>query len=144
MNSVQNSLLPDTAAVAVPPVAENEAYRKKVETAAVQFESFFIQDMLKQMRKATKEMSSEDSIYKDSINSDMLDFADQSVAQELAKQRVFGVANAIMAQLMPQTPPASVNISLNKNAAGVALNQGALVSGVHPAFAPPVDPFTSE
>ncbi|MFC7419118.1 rod-binding protein [Iodobacter arcticus] len=109
------------------PIADNAAYRKKAETAAVQFESFFIQDMLKQMRKATREISSEDSIFKNTINSDMLDFADQAVSQELAKQRVFGVANAIMAQLMPQSAQ-YVNIPLNKNANGVALEQSALPS----------------
>ncbi|AMC36095.1 rod-binding protein [Janthinobacterium sp. B9-8] len=101
MNPISSSPL-QIAASDSPVIAENTAYRKKAETAAVQFESFFIQDMLKQMRKATREISSEDSIFKNTINSDMLDFADQVVAAELAKQRVFGVANAIMTQLLPE------------------------------------------
>jgi flagellar protein FlgJ len=126
MNPISSSSL-QIEATDSPPIAENAAYRKKAETAAVQFESFFIQDMLKQMRKATREISSEDSIFKNTINSDMLDFADQAVSQELAKQRVFGVANAIMAQLMPQSAQ-NVNIPLNKNANGVALEQSALPS----------------
>jgi peptidoglycan hydrolase FlgJ len=81
--------------------AADDAYRKKAEQAAVKFESFFIGHMLKQMRSSTKELAAEDSIYKDSINSDMLDMADGLVADQLAGQRAFGVADAILRQLMP-------------------------------------------
>lgn len=90
----------DSAAPAVAP-ADDAAYRKKAEQAAVKFESFFIGHMLKQMRSSTKELSADDSIYKDSINSDMLDMADGLVADQLAGQRAFGVADAILRQLMP-------------------------------------------
>ncbi|WEF34041.1 rod-binding protein [Pseudoduganella chitinolytica] len=92
--------LEDTPAPSVAP-ADDAAYRKKAEQAAVKFESFFIGHMLKQMRSSTKEMAGEDSIYKDSINSDMLDMADGLVADQLAGQRAFGVADAILRQLMP-------------------------------------------
>lgn len=90
----------DTSAPAVAP-ADDAAYRKKAEQAAVKFESFFIGHMLKQMRSSTKELSADDSIYKNSINSDMLDMADGLVADQLAGQRAFGVADAILRQLMP-------------------------------------------
>ena len=91
-----DTALPQTVAPAV-----DDAYRKKAEQAAVKFESFFIGHMLKQMRSSTKELAAEDSIYKDSINSDMLDMADGLVADQLAGQRAFGVADAILRQLMP-------------------------------------------
>lgn len=84
------------------------AYRKKASEAAVKFESFFIGHMLKQMRSSTKELAGDDSIYKDSVNSDMLDMADNLVADQLAHQRAFGVADAILRQLLPApaAPPA--------------------------------------
>jgi len=91
-----DAVLPQTVAPAV-----DDAYRKKAEQAAVKFESFFIGHMLKQMRSSTKELAAEDSIYKNSINSDMLDMADGQVADQLAGQRAFGVADAILRQLMP-------------------------------------------
>lgn len=80
---------------------QDAAFLKKADEAAVKFESFFIGHMLKQMRSSTKEMAGEDSIYKDSINSDMLDMADNLVADQLAGQRAFGVADAILRQLLP-------------------------------------------
>lgn len=84
------------------------AYHKKAAEAAVKFESFFIGHMLKQMRSSTKELSGDDSIYKDSVNSDMLDMADNLVADQMAHQRAFGVADAILRQLLPApvAPPA--------------------------------------
>jgi flagellar protein FlgJ len=85
------------------------AYRKKAGEAAVKFESFFIGHMLKQMRSSTKELAADDSIYKDSINSDMLDMADNLVADKMANQRAFGIADAILRQLLPAAPaPAAV------------------------------------
>jgi peptidoglycan hydrolase FlgJ len=83
------------------------AYKKKASEAAVKFESFFIGHMLKQMRSTTKELAGEDSIYKSSINSDMLDMADNMVADQMANQRAFGIADAILRQLLPAAPAAA-------------------------------------
>lgn len=102
-----SSALPKVAApVDTDPAAA--AYRKKASEAAVKFESFFIGHMLKQMRSSTKELAGDDSIYKDSVNSDMLDMADNLVADQMAHQRAFGVADAILRQLLPApaAPPA--------------------------------------
>lgn len=76
-------------------------YKAKATEAAVKFEAFFIGQMLHQMRSSTREMAGEDSIYKDSINQDMLDMADNLVADQLAGKRAFGVADAILRQLLP-------------------------------------------
>ena len=103
--SETSGTLPQAVAPAASDPAE-AAYRKKATEAAVKFESFFIGHMLKQMRSSTKELSADDSIYKNSINSDMLDMADNLVADQMAHQRAFGVADAILRQLLPAAPAA--------------------------------------
>ena len=78
------------------------AQRQQVERAAEGFEALFIKEMLAQMRKATRTMAGEDSIFADSINSDMLDFADMAIAEQLARERRFGISEVLIAQLLPQ------------------------------------------
>jgi flagellar protein FlgJ len=77
------------------------AYRAKATQAAVKFESFFISHMLHDMRASTKELAADDSPYKDKVNDDMLDLADNLVADRMASQRAFGVADMILRQLLP-------------------------------------------
>lgn len=81
------------------------AYRAKATEAAVKFESFFIGKMLHQMRDGTRAFAAEDSPSKNRINDDMLDMADNLVADQLANRRAFGVADAILRQLLPQASP---------------------------------------
>jgi flagellar protein FlgJ len=80
------------------------AYRAKATEAAVKFESFFIGHMLHQMRDGVRAMAADDSASKDRINQDMLDMADNLVADQMAGQRAFGVADAILRQLLPAAP----------------------------------------
>ena len=68
---------PAGAAGSADPAAAH--YRAKATEAAVKFESFFI--------------------------GDMLDMADNLVADQMAGQRAFGVADAILRQLLPQGAP---------------------------------------
>lgn len=91
---------PDDQTIA--PSAEDGAYRAQVQHAAEQFESFFISQMLRQMRSATKEIAGDESIYGKNTNSDMLDYADTSVADVMSKQRAFGIADVIVRQLLPK------------------------------------------
>ena len=84
------------------------AYRAKVTEAAVKFESFFISHMLHQMRSGTRELSSEDSVFKNKVNQDMLDMADNLVADQMAGRRAFGVADVILRQLLPAAAPVAV------------------------------------
>jgi flagellar protein FlgJ len=89
---------------AVAPAAEgaiDPVYAAKATKAAVEFESFFISQMLKDMRSTTREMADEDSVFKDKVNQDMLDMADGLLAKQMAGQRAFGVADAILRQLLP-------------------------------------------
>jgi flagellar protein FlgJ len=89
---------PDKAPVAA---AADRAYVDKATKAAVEFESFFISHMLQQMRESAKALAPEDSPMKDPVNSDMLDMADKLLAGHMAGQRAFGVADAILRQLLP-------------------------------------------
>ena len=117
----------------VAPVAAAEAgdsvdpaYRAKATQAAIKFESFFIGHMLHQMRSGTRELAAEDSVFKDKINQDMLDMADNLVADQLAGQRAFGVADAILRQLLPPAAtPQPLNTALpgRDGAANVAESQ---------------------
>lgn len=85
----------------VAPGAPDPAYVAKATRAAVQFESFFISHMLHQMRSTTKELAPEDSVFRDRVNSDMQDMADDLLAGKMAGQRAFGIADAILRQLLP-------------------------------------------
>jgi flagellar protein FlgJ len=87
--------------VAVAADAPDPAYVKKATKAAVEFESFFISHMLQQMRESARTLAPEDSPLKDPVNSDMLDMADKMLAGHMAGQRAFGVADAILKQLLP-------------------------------------------
>ncbi len=81
--------------------AADPVYAAKATKAAVEFESFFIANMLKQMRAGTREMAAEDSVFKDPVNRDMQEMADGMVATQMAGQRAFGIADAILRQLLP-------------------------------------------
>lgn len=115
------------------------AQRQQVERAAEGFEALFIKEMLAQMRKATRSMAGPDSIFADSINSDMLDFADMAIAEQLARERRFGISEVLIAQLLPQNaaPP------LKETPAAVAYSPVQAGAGSElAAFAMPVNlPF---
>jgi flagellar protein FlgJ len=93
----------ETADIDKAPVAPaaDAAYVKRATKAAVEFESFFIANMLHQMRESAKTLAPEDSPLKDPVNSDMLDMADKLLSGHMAGQRAFGVADAILKQLLP-------------------------------------------
>lgn len=111
MNLTNNPLNPslpaqrndgDPNGAPVAPAAPDPAYVAKATKAAVDFEGFFIAQMLKQMRSTTRELAPEDSPYKNRVNSDMQDMADDILAGKMAGQRAFGIADAILRQLLPK------------------------------------------
>ncbi|HTD04146.1 flagellar biosynthesis protein FlgJ [Undibacterium sp.] len=132
MNSINTSAGNPVTAVAgdpsasvptVAPAAEagaDAAYKAKATEAAIKFEGFFIAHMLHQMRSGTRELSAEDSVFKDQVNSDMLDMADTLVADKMAGQRAFGVADAILRQLLPASPVAPASHARVSTAAAAA------------------------
>lgn len=77
------------------------ALRKKAEEAAIKFEGFFIAQMLRGMQRTVREVAAEDSSYKSQINDDMLDMAHVQVADKMAQLRSFGIADAILRQILP-------------------------------------------
>jgi peptidoglycan hydrolase FlgJ len=89
-----------TAQDAVAPAAD-KAYVAKATKAAIEFESFFISHMLHQMRETTRSIAPEDSPTKNKVNQDMTDMVDNMLAGQMAGQRAFGVADAILRQLLP-------------------------------------------
>lgn len=102
---------PKIGQAAPAPQTDEARYRAKATEAAVKFESFFIAQTLHKMRDATKALADDDSVSKNSVNSDMLDLADNLVADQLANRRAFGVADAILRQLLP-APNSQPEISL--------------------------------
>jgi len=114
---------------AAPGDTVDPAYRAKATEAAVKFESFFIGHMLHQMRDGTRALAADDSPSKDRINQDMLDMADNLVADQLAGKRAFGVADAILRQLLPAAPAvAAATVALNNSPAKVSESQNSAKS----------------
>lgn len=95
------SLHPAEADEISTPAAADPRYVEKARSAAEKFESFFIADMLHQMRSTTEVMAGEDSVYNNRINRDMLDMADGVVADVMARQHAFGIADTILMQVLP-------------------------------------------
>lgn len=89
------------AAGEVLPAVDARTQAKATE-AAVKFEAFFIKQMISQMRAGTRALADEDSPDKKRVNQDMLDLADGLVADALAQQRAFGIADLMLRQVLPQ------------------------------------------
>ena len=136
-NDLQN---PSSGAGGDAPVAAaSPEYRKKAEKAAEMFEAQFVREMFKQMRKTTREVAGEDSVFANSMNADMLDIADGALADQLASQRTFGIAKVILAQLLPENGNIPVK---DADAAVASLKQGRDAGQGLAAFAPPMFPLT--
>ena len=93
----------DAAQARVAPAADvpDPALVEKATKAAVEFESFFIGHMLHQMRESARGIAPEDSPTNNKVNHDMIDMVDGMLAKHLAGQRAFGVADAILKQILP-------------------------------------------
>ena len=94
---MQIDRLPDAAG----PAATSDKPASRLEEAAQRFEGHFIGEMLKQMRRSTALLADADSALNDRTNADMLDLADQTLADTLARQHAFGIADALLRQVMP-------------------------------------------
>lgn len=86
------------------PAPADPLYAGKARSAAEKFESFFIADMLHQTRSTTRVLADEDSFYQNRVNQDMLDMADTVVADVMSHQHAFGIADAILKQVLPAAP----------------------------------------
>ena len=103
IDDLRNDALKTANEAPVAPAADqpDPAYVAKATQAAVEFERFFISHMLRTMRASTREMASEDSVFNNRVNQDMQDMADDLLAGNMAGQRAFGIADAILRQLAP-------------------------------------------
>lgn len=106
---------------AAKPAAPN--LRGKAEAAAEKFEAFFIADMMRQMRRTAREFGDQDEAKSGRTNEDMLDLAHTLVADVLAKQHAFGVADLILRQVLPPAPAEPAATAFNSVPATVALNK---------------------
>ncbi len=79
-------------------------YRAKVERAAEQFEGFFIQEILQQMRRSMRDIDPDEAENSKRGEDDMTDMADTMLADTLSQRRAFGIADAILRQLLPARP----------------------------------------
>ena len=96
--------------------------RAKAVDAAEKFEAFFISQNLKAMRRSTQALASEDSPFNNKINQDMLDLADNVVADTMARQRAFGIADVILRQLLPAPAVPPLQPALKPEPAAFALH----------------------
>ncbi|UTH72873.1 rod-binding protein [Chromobacterium sp. IIBBL 290-4] len=113
-------------------------YRQKAQKAAEMFEAQFIREMFKQMRKTTREVAGEDSVFAKSVNGDMLDLADGALADQLASRQTFGIARVILNQLLPRDG----NIPVKTLDAAVAqVEQGRAAGQGLSAFSAPMFPL---
>jgi len=100
LNNV-NPLQEQPTAIDGKDAVKDAVYVAKATQAAVEFESFFISHMLHQMRESQRTIAPEDSATHDRVNQDMTDMVDNMLAGNLANQRAFGIADAILRQILP-------------------------------------------
>jgi peptidoglycan hydrolase FlgJ len=84
--------------------AAHTAHSARIADAAVRFEGYFIGELLKSMHRSTAVLADPDSARNDQTNAGMRSLADQALADTLARQRAFGIADAMIRQLLPATP----------------------------------------
>lgn len=96
---------PDAPAPVAPAVSPELA--RQAQAAAEKFEGFFIAQMMRQMRSMSREIAGEEGVFRDRTNDDMLDMADTMVADQMASQRAFGIADVILRQVLPSAASAS-------------------------------------
>ena len=129
----------------------------QLQAAAEQFEAMFLQQILKQMRKAG-DVLSEDSLMRSRELDTMRDLHDEVLAEHLAGQRQTGIASMIVEQMggeprASQAMQAPIGGSWSQNVAfksadeTVALQDQQrieLSAHVSAAFAQPIRPDTKE
>lgn len=91
----------------MPPAAQAEADLARLTQAAVKFEAFFVAQMMQQMRQATAALADKDGALNDAANQAPLAMADNLVAESLASQRAFGIADVLVRQMSGAAHPST-------------------------------------
>lgn len=97
----------------------DDAVRARLEDAALKFEAMFIQQMLKTMRQGSGAAPGEEGFLRQDPDDPLLGLADQLLADNLAGQRAFGIADMLLRQL---APPAAAVVPLKAPADSAALS----------------------
>lgn len=79
----------------------DDAVRARFEEAALKFEGMFIQQMLKSMRQGAGPLNGDEGFLRQDPDDPLLGLADQLLADNLAGQRAFGIADMLLRQLLP-------------------------------------------
>jgi peptidoglycan hydrolase FlgJ len=117
---------PAPADLPVAPAVSPELAREAGQ-AAERFEGFFIAQMLRQMRSMSNQISEGEGASRDKVHDDMLEMADTLVADAMAGQRAFGIADLILRQVLP-APAASTPAALNAAPMPVAKSGNTIAS----------------
>ena len=80
---------------------DKDRVRAQAADAAEKFEAHFIKKMMEQMRASNRALSEADGEEHAHFNDDMLDVADGLVADALAHQRAFGIADLMLKHVLP-------------------------------------------
>jgi Rod binding domain-containing protein len=113
-------LMPAPADAPVAPAISPELERQ-AKAAAEKFEGFFIAQMMRQMRSMSRQIAGEDGVFRDRTNDDMLDMADTMVADAMAGQRAFGIADMILRQVLPAPQPLPLPLPDRGRLSGMAV-----------------------
>lgn len=84
-----------------------------LEASAVQFEAMFIQMMLKSMRSATEAVAGEGSLLNSKQQRFYQEMADGQMASELANDRTFGIADAMIRQMSGELKNSDKSVAFN-------------------------------
>ena len=89
-----------------PADADDTRVKAQATDAAVKFEAHFVKNLIDQMRSSARALSEDGDDASHRANDDMLDIADGLVADALARQRAFGIADMMLSQVLPAKPQA--------------------------------------
>lgn len=111
--------LPTVSGTGAAPAGDTDAVaRARVEDAAQRFEGLFIHQMLKTMRQAGESLAGDEALFRRNTDNPLLGLADQLVADQLAGQKAFGIADLLTRQLLPLNATApEAALSVQKEAA---------------------------
>ncbi|MCL6262286.1 flagellar biosynthesis protein FlgJ [Craterilacuibacter sp. RT1T] len=83
------------------PAVADAAWQQKAAQAAEAFEAVFVREMFKDMDKGTQAIAGEQGLFNKGSGSELSGIAQMAVADQIARSRAFGVADAILRQLTP-------------------------------------------
>lgn len=101
--------------------------RGQLEAASEQFEALFLQQILKQMRKAGDVLSAGNPMRSRELDT-MRDFYDEVLAETLAQKKQTGIADLLVRQLSGGTPSAEQLAAAEQSARGAELQRSSIAS----------------